>query len=177
MCECRWLSKPTKRFFFAHADKVSEKWIKIVYNKYALKYTNKLRKRCNLEKLNDFDKAKYNTIPGLLIFLHELDYKFDKAKGLAHGKVREYWLRRGPRLLIILIAVIIFTILLAEYLTDVTKDEHIYSLLIGINMILFNIYMLYQKLIDSISSSIMRVGHDHYKNWKDNLADLKVTSL
>ena len=42
MGKFRCLSKPTKRFFFAHADKVSEKWIKKVSNKYALKYINTL---------------------------------------------------------------------------------------------------------------------------------------
>ena len=177
MGECRWLSKPTKRFFFAHADNVSENWVKIVSKKYALKYINKLRKRNNLEKLKEFDINNYNTIPGLLIYINNLEAKLNKTTSLAHSKVREYWLRRGPRLLVILIGVIIFTIILAEYLTNVTKDEHIYSIIIGINMILYNIYMLYQKLIDSISSSIMRVGHDHYKSWKQDFVCLKVTNL
>ena len=29
---------------------------------------------------------------------------------------------------------------------------------------------LYQRLNDSISGAMMRIGHDHYNSWKDNYA-------
>ena len=72
----------------------------------------------------------------------------------------------------------VLTLILAEYLTDdVTSNEHTYSILIGVNMILYNIYMLYQRLIDSISGAMMRIGHDHYNNWKNDFTNIKVTCL
>ena len=32
--------------------------------------------------------------------------------------------------------------------------------------------MLYQRLIDSISGAMMRIGHDHYIDWKHNITAL-----
>ena len=36
-------------------------------------------------------------------------------------------------------------------------------------MIVYSIYMLYQRLIDSISGCMMKIGHSHYNKWKSNL--------
>ena len=88
---------------------------------------------------------------------------------MAHSKVREYWLRRGPRLLIVLFLTIIITILMAEFITKQSKNNHIASIIISINLILYNFYMLYQRLIDSIAGAMMRIGHDHYIQWKSNV--------
>ena len=37
--------------------------------------------------------------------------------------------------------------------------------------------MLYQRLPDSVSSAMMRIGHDHYNNWKNTtLNNLSIES-
>ena len=168
MGRCRCLSKPIKRFFFAYADKISEKWILIVSRKYTLKYINKLN------KLNyELDSSQYHHNYGLIKYTNNLNSALNREKSLAHSKVREYWLRRGPRLLIVLIFTILITVGLAELLVDVTYEEHIYSMLVGINMFLFSIYMLYQRLTDSISGTMMKIGHDHYNQWKNNLSSIQ----
>lgn len=164
----RWITKPTKRYFFSYADKISQKWNNKVLDKYALKYINKLKKNNNEETITKLiDSSLFYTIPGLNIYLEELKQKLNKENGLAHGKVREYWLRRGPRNLMILIFTILITIGFSELLLDITPDEHYYSIIIGINIVLFNLYISYQRLTDSISSAMLRVGHDHYKKWKN----------
>jgi len=175
----RCVSKPLKRFLFSHADKVSEKWVEITSKKYTLKYINKINKLNNNDTVEDFDPKKYNTIPGLNNYRSDLLIILNKEKGLAHGKVREYWLRRGPRLLITLILIIIITFLLANYLTETSYDDNIYSLILSISMIIYNMYMLYQKLVDSIVGSMLRKGHDHYKEWKNkNIYNvIKITEL
>lgn len=185
MRRSRCLSKPIKRYLFAYADKISQKFIIIVSQKYTLKYINKLNKLNNnplLEKLKD--SSGYHNIPGLIHFINKLENDLTKEKGVAHSKVREYWLRRGPRLLIILILTICITIGLADLLVEITYKDHLYSILIGINMIIFNIYMLYERLIDSISGTMMKIGHDSYKNWKKTLVEdtstvnhLKITHI
>jgi hypothetical protein len=175
----RCLSKPLKRFMFSHADKVSERWVEKSSKKYTLKYINKINKLNNYDTVEDFDPKKYNTIIGLNDFRCDLLVILNKEKGLAHGKVREYWLRRGPRLLITLIAIIIITFLLANYLTEASYDDNIYSLIISISMVIYSMYMLYQKLIDSIAGAMLRKGHDHYKEWKKVKVynKLKVTEI
>ena len=146
---------------FSHADKVSEKWVEITSKKYTLKYINKINKLNDNDTVEEFDPKKYNTIPGLNDFRCDLLIILNKEKGLAHGKVREYWLRRGPRLLITLILIIIITFLLANYLTETSYDDNIYSLILSISMVIYSMYMLYQKLVDSIVGSMLRKGHDH----------------
>ena len=172
MGKCRCLSKPIKRFFFAYADKISEKWILIVSRKYTLKYINKLNKLNNLN--NEFDSSHYHHNQGLIKYTNNLNAALNQEKSLAHSKVREYWLRRGPRLLIVLVLTILITIGLAELLINVTYEEHIYSILVGINMFLFSIYMLYQRLTDSISGIMMKIGHDHYNQWKNDLSSIQI---
>ena len=138
----RWITKPTKRYFFSYAGKISLKWNNKVLDKYALKYINKLKKNKNEETITKLiDSSLFYTIPGLNIYLEELKQKLNKEKGLAHGKVREYWLRRGPRNLMILIFTIFITIGFSELLLDITPDEHYYSIIIGINIVLFNLYI------------------------------------
>ena len=175
----RCLSKPLKRFLFSHADKVSERWVEITSKKYTLKYINKINKLNDNDTVEDFDHRKYNTIMGLNHYRCDLLTILNKEKGLAHGKVREYWLRRGPRVLISLILIIIITFLLANYLTETSYNDNVYSLIISISMIIYSIYMLYQKLIDSIAGAMLRKGHDHYKEWKNkNVYNIiKVTEL
>jgi hypothetical protein len=191
----RCLSKPCKRFYFSHADKIADKWIVIVSDKYVQKYINKLNKNHRetnniendinddnsyLEKDSDLEEdeeyptdvvvLEYNLIPGLEYYYHKLKNKLEEERGLAHSKVREYWLRRGPRLLIVLLITLAVTIILSELLLERTWNDHLFSMLVGLNLILCSLYMLYQRLNDSISGAMMRIGHDHYNSWKDNYA-------
>ena len=181
----RCLVKPTKRFFFAYADNISNKWIKISFHKYTLKYINKLNKVHKLnnnstEELFDIetmDSSQYYRVTGLIEFRYNLQNNLDKEKGLAHSKVREYWLRRGPRLLFVLILTILITIVLAVLLLDRSFNENMYSILVGLNLILFSIYMLYARLIDSISGAMMRIGHDNYTRWKSTQLSIESNSV
>ncbi len=179
MGKFRCLSKPTKRFFFSFADKVSEKWIEIVSKKYILKFVNKIHKLNNIDTIENLDLINLNNYQFINDYTDNLKLKLYNEKGLGHGKVREYWLRRGPRLLLILTITIVLTIILAIFVTNSNKNELINYIIIGVNMIVFNIYMLYQRLIDSISGSMMRIGHDHYKDWKSNFetTSIKCTSI
>ena len=163
----RCVSKPIKRFFFYYADLVAEKWTTIVVQKYTKKFTKK-RIKLNL----DNEPTQTSNVPGLNIFLINLQNDLDKEKGLAHGKVREYWLRRGPRLLLVLILTIIITLGLAYILIEPSKNDQILSILVGINMIIFNMYLLYQRLIDAISGAMLRIGHDHYTRWKSEISSI-----
>ena len=164
----RSISKPFKRFFFSHADNISDKWIKNVSHKYSLKYINKIKKINNQQTITKLiDENNYPLIHGLVQYKCNLDFKLQKEKGLGHGKVREYWLRRGPRVLIFLLLTLLITILLAEILIDTSYSWRIYSVLLSVNMLFYNIYMLYYRLIDSISGAMMRIGHDHYTSWKN----------
>ena len=160
----RFLSKPIKRFYFYYADKVAEKWSSIVRQKYTNKF---IKKRIKLNLDNEL--VPTSDIPGLNIFLINLQHDLDKEKGLAHAKVREYWLRRGPRMLLVLILTILSTLGLAYLLIEPTRNDQILSVLVGVNMIIFNMYLLYQRLIDAISGAMMRIGHDHYTKWKSEL--------
>ena len=164
---CRCISKPIKRFYFYYADQVADNWSLIVREKYKNKY---IKKRIKLG-IDNQESETYDifNIPGLDNFLYNLQIDLNKEKGLAHGKVREYWLRRGPRLLLVLVFTILITIGLGHLLIEPTRNNNVLSILIGINMILYNIYMLYQRLIDAISGSMMRIGHDHYTKWKSEL--------
>lgn len=170
----RCLSKPFKRYCFKYADKICDHWIEIVKKKYTKKYINKLNKILGHEL---YDINNFENVPGLEDFSVELHNKLVSEKGLAHSKVREYWLRRPPRLLIVLIISILITIGLAELLIEVSHNEHVHYLLISLNLLIFTVYLLYQRLIDSISCSMMRIGHDTYKNWKGNIQHLRVTCL
>ena len=171
------LSKPIKRIFFAYANTISDKWIKIVSNKYIFKYINKINKINRKNNINNnynieifnlklINSHNYHRVPGLINFKHNLNNDLNNEKGLAHSKVREYWLRRGPRLIIILLLTIIITILFSALLIERTLNDYIFSILVGINLILCSLYMLYQRLIDSISGAMMRIGHEHYTKWK-----------
>ena len=157
----RFISKPIKRYLFNYANIISNKWYLIVLNKYKQKYINKLYK---IGLNNTFDPN-----PGLDLFLHNLEINLEHEKSLAHSKVREYWLRRGPRLIIFLLITSLITIGLSQWLITVTINDHIITILIGINIILYNMYMLYQRLIDAISGAMMRIGHVHYSKWKSNI--------
>ena len=163
----RCISKPIKRFLFYYADLVADKWANNVVEKYTKKFTKK-RIKLNI----DNELTQTSDVPGLNIFLINLKNDLNTEKGLAHAKVREYWLRRGPRLIIVLFLTIIITLGLAYILIEQSSNDQILSVLIGVNMIIFNIYLLYQRLIDAISGAMMRIGHDHYTRWKTEILNV-----
>ena len=166
----RCLSKPCKRKFFAYADRRSELWMERVICKYTQKYIYKIHKLNRYILPNpevvEGNPDQYNRVPGLDLFIYELSNKLNKEKGIGHSKVREYWLRRGPRLFMVLVFTILLTIGMGVLLLKRTRDENIFSLLVGLNLIICSVYMLYQRLDDSISGTMMRIGHDYYASWK-----------
>jgi hypothetical protein len=168
----RFLSKPIKRLIFKYADSISDQWSLYVYNKYILKYIRKLNKKNGMVIFDESVAYKYeqfNSIPGLLDFEQKLKESLDNEKGLAHAKAREYWIRRGPRLFCVLFLTILITIGLAEIVKTPTVNDRLFTGIVSINMILLSLYMLFQRLPDSIASSMLRIGHDNYKTWKKTL--------
>ena len=164
----RFISKPIKRFYFYYADRVADQWSIIVMKKYTNKYIKK-RIKLGLDNEEIIETFNLSNVPGLDEFLNNLQIELDREKSLAHCKVREYWLRRGPRLIIVLFLTILITLGLAYWLIDTNINDQILSVLVGINMMLFNLYMLYQRLIDAISGAMMRIGHKNYTNWKHQI--------
>ena len=135
---CRCLTKPFKRFVFRYGDSVSEDWKITVKRKYLLKYINKEVKVRNGGSLpKDFDGRLYiakdgtlnvenieacnvtSNIEGLKEFDAKITKALNKEKSLAHSKVREYWLRRGPRLFLVMLFTIVFTILCVAFIKEV----------------------------------------------------------
>lgn len=169
MGQFRFLFKPVKRFLFYIGDTIADRWYLIALTKYKNKHKNKYKK-LGINYQNTIDNINFKN------YSIDLEQKLTSEKGLSHGKVREYWLRRGPRLLLVLIITIGSTVSLSHWLINPTRNEHILSILIGINMILFNMYLLYQRLADSISGAMMKIGHDHYTVWKSNV-NLQLISI
>ena len=163
MSKGRCISKPFKRVLFSHADHISNKWFTIVYIKYEQKYIKKYN------KLNNLPNENTENINGLDLFLDGLYCKLVMDKSLAHSKVREYWLRRIPRLLTMLLFTLLITISMNNLLIEnINKKDNLLSFIVGFNLILLNLYMIYQRLIDSISCSYMRIGHVQYNLWKQS---------
>ena len=92
-----------------------------------------------------------------------------KDIGLDHSKVREYWLRRGPRIFIISIILLISNYVLYIYFKKIDKNTNNYLILINIITLLLSLYMLYYRLPDSIESAIARTTHDYYVKYKKNI--------
>jgi len=151
MGKFRCISKPFKRFAYLHSKNIAEKGMITTYNKYKKKYIKKFKKESvpiqNLEK-----------------FKSELMEKLLVQKRLCHGKTREYWFLRGPRLFVTIFLGIICNIFLNQLLED---NPNLYtSISSGIIWLLISSYMLYQRLPDSILSSMMTTGHEHYTLYK-----------
>lgn len=162
----KFISKPVKRYLFYHGDQIEKYWYKIVYQKYKNKFINKNKKINNQANLKIINIENTDL---MIEYMSKLEEKLNNELGLAHSKVREYWLRRGPRLCLVLFITIGFTALLSNIIIKPTRNEHILSILLGLNMFLFNIYMLYNRLVDSISGNMMKIGHNHYVLWKSTI--------
>ena len=148
----RFISKYFKRKAFRKSRIIADNAAIHVYEKYYFKFLNKFRK---------------NNIPvyGLTSYQAELLRKLTIEKGVAHGKTREYWLLRGPRLFLTVLLGVILNIGCNQTIQN--NPDIIGSISSGVILLIVSAYMLYQRLPDSILASLMRVGHDHYNDWKE----------
>ena len=101
----------------------------------------------------------------------------DKNLGLDHSKVREYWLQRGPRLLVTATVFFIFTIVCQETLKmKVANNDRIYTLAVNGVAFVIAIVLLYYRLPDSIEASISRTAHDFYVEYKRKKGEYRETA-
>jgi hypothetical protein len=111
----------------------------------------------------------YNLIIDLTNYIIELNNINKKDIGLDHAKVREYWLKRGPRIFITSILLVSFNYILHISFKETDYNTNIYLILINMIALLLSFYMLYYRLPDSIESAIARTTHDYYVKTKKNL--------
>ena len=88
----------------------------------------------------------------------------EKNKGLDHSKVREYWLARGPRLLITALIYLIFLIVCQEVLKgdEVSRDDRAYTVVVNVMAFFIAVWLLYRRLGDAIEGVVARSSHDFY---------------
>mmetsp|Transcript_37514 Transcript_37514/g.88851 ORF Transcript_37514/g.88851 Transcript_37514/m.88851 type:complete len:361 (+) Transcript_37514:97-1179(+) len=101
----------------------------------------------------------------------------DANRGLDHSKVREYWLQRGPRLLLTAVGYFVFTVILSESLRENSPGNRIYSAVVNSAALIIAVVMLFFRLGDSIEAAISRSAHDHYMKWKVARKGAQATGL
>tara|TARA_B110000259_G_C14034421_1_gene408523 strand:+ start:275 stop:922 length:648 start_codon:yes stop_codon:yes gene_type:complete len=138
-------------------------------------------KNTNLnDMLNIINNYLINNTNLLDIYDYELIYNFsdyiiqlkiinEKDVGLDHSKVREYWLKRGPRIFISSIVLLLVNYILYIYLKEIDIKTNIYLILINTIALFLSIYMLYYRLPDSIESAVARTSHDYYVKIKKKI--------
>ena len=89
-----------------------------------------------------------------------------KNIGLSHAKVREYWIYRGPKWVIITVGLIAALIIVDETLGQPTAAGRMSRLASATIAMTASCVMLYFKLPDSIRSSVARSAHDYYVETK-----------
>ena len=109
-----------------------------------------------------------STLDSIATYSMSLHRNCIKNIGLDHGKVREYWIKRGPRMGATMVIFSLYSILLTELTGDVTNTDRLRSLAIGGCALIIAFYMLFHRLPDSIDSSICRSAHDFYVQTKKN---------
>lgn len=152
MGKCRCLSKPLKRWAFAKADNIAEKSAAVTLKKYIGKFNRKL------EKMGWED--------GLELFHRALEYDLNIEKNIAHSKVREYWLLRGPRMFLLTFIYICINLSCSEAFKTNPEPDRLYIVCTSSILLLISVYMLFFRLHDAIHASMMRIGHRHYTEWK-----------
>ena len=85
-----------------------------------------------------------------------------RNEGLAHAKVREYWLYRGPRQALTMLCFVLGTLAVHEVLRTPSPTDRLVDVVTGALAMLTACVMLYYRLPDSIHSSVSRSAHDHY---------------
>lgn len=111
----------------------------------------------------------YNLVIDFTNYIIELNIINKKDIGLDHAKVREYWLKRGPRIFITSILLVSCNYILHISFKETDYYTNIYLILINMIALLLSFYMLYYRLPDSIESAIARTTHDYYVKTKNNL--------
>lgn len=108
--------------------------------------------------------------------LADFAYKLHKAASDRHGivkaKVREYWLLRSPRLIIVFAFLLVLVFLLDYFYfrPNMTRVD-IQTRFIGSSAALFfSLFMVYYRLPDSIASSVAQVMHGCYVDTKKSLS-------
>lgn len=150
-------TKPCKRWAFARGERIAEHAVQKSKVKYTQKQHKKLRK-LGLDVVIDTE------------FERTLMRALQCEKGLAHGKVREYWVFRAPRLFIVIIGAMCATLVSSELLKQKPEDDRVYVIVNGMTLLCLSAYMLYQRLPDAINSAMLRRGHDVYMSWKSCLS-------
>jgi hypothetical protein len=131
--------------------------------------TLKLINNYLINNSNILDIYDYILIYDFAYYINELKKFNEKDIGLDHSKVREYWLKRGPRILISSIILLLSNYILYIYLKQIDIKTNIYLVAINIIALLLSIYMLYYRLPDSIESAVARTSHDYYVKIKKTL--------
>ena len=119
----------------------------------------------NSDIVNLYD---YEIIYNYSVYIYYLKELNKKDIGLDHSKVREYWLKRGPRIFLTSTFFIILNYILYSYFKDIDYNTQLYLIIINIIALISSFYMLYYRLPDSIESAIARTTHDHYVKYKNN---------
>ena len=122
-----------------------------------------------INKSNITEIYDYIFIFDFLNYIIGLNNINKKDLGLDHSKVREYWLKRGPRIFTTSLFFIIVNYLLYIYFKTIDYNTNIYLILINIVTIMLSFYMLYYRLPDSIESAVARTTHDYYVKYKEGL--------
>ena len=153
---CRCLAKPCKRWAFAKADKIAQSNADKTLQKYSLKFKKKLQKMGRADDVELFKRA--------------LKYDLDAEKNIAHSKVREYWLLRGPRLFLLTLFYICINLSCSEVFKSEPEPDRLYIVCTSAMLLLISAYMLFFRLHDAIHASMARIGHRHYTEWKRSQA-------
>ena len=122
-----------------------------------------------INNTNILDIYDYELIYDFSYYIIQLKIINEKDVGLDHSKVREYWLKRGPRILISSIVLLLSNYILYIYLKEIDTKTNIYLIIINIVALFLSIYMLYYRLPDSIESAVARTSHDYYVKIKKKL--------
>jgi len=142
----------------------------IVKNKNIdLNETLKIINNYLINNSNILDIYNYILIYNFADYIIELKKFNEKDIGLDHSKVREYWLKRGPRIFISSIVLLLSNYILYIYLKKIDIKTNIYLVIINLIALFLSIYMLYYRLPDSIESAVARTSHDYYVKIKKQL--------
>lgn len=152
-------------------DKLNNEELLKIFEKNKNKNLNEILKIINnylINNSNVLDIYDYILIYNFANYILELKIINEKDIGLDHSKVREYWLKRGPRIFISSIVLLLANYILYIYFKKIDTETNMYLIIINIIALLLSIYMLYYRLPDSIESAVARTSHDYYVKVKNN---------
>ena len=112
-----------------------------------------------------------NFLSVIIRYSMELHRELTKNDGLDHGKVKEYWMYRGPRIIALWATGIIVIGILNEYFDSQTTSQKLADLLRSLVLLFTALYMLYWRLPDSINTAYCRTAHDYYVQMKRSLGN------